>query len=529
MPIFAKTTVLFIIWFLLILASVSVAQNTPTVINYQSLLTDIDDVPVTDSSYSVLFTIYDAAISGESKWTETRSVTTTGGLFSILLGSVNPLLDTVFDGQTRYLGIRIGTDPELTPRIAIVTVPYSMRVSTIDGAAGGNITGRLNVGDNNNISGDYAFIAGYNNTTNGNYSLVSGGTYNTASDDNATVAGGELNTASKYGATVGGGGNSTASGFYATVAGGVYNTASGYNAIVPGGRSNSADGRFSFATGRRAKAMHDGTFVWADTTDADFSSTGGNQFLVRASGGLGINSTDINLLPGTSLRAVSVNNTTYANLGTEQLGVHGVHIATGNEGKLGSNAEGAFGKHVSSGNYGKLGGPGFGAQGMNANGNIGQLGSDGSAVYGFAYVGPAGYFDGDLCYTGTLGTCSDARLKKNITPLHNALGLVLKLEGIRYDWRLEDFADRNFSEKRQLGFIAQEIEKLLPELVSDDGKGYLTIDYVKLTPVLVEAIKEQQIKIEMLESKLSELDALKELVNQLASKLNDNESTYGMK
>jgi len=50
-------------------------------------------------------------------------------------------------------------------------------------------------------------------------------------------------------------------------------------ATVPGGKSNSAAGYFSFAAGYRAKAMHDGTFVWADDTDADHASTGDNQFL----------------------------------------------------------------------------------------------------------------------------------------------------------------------------------------------------------------------------------------------------------
>jgi hypothetical protein len=54
---------------------------------------------------------------------------------------------------------------------------------------------------------------------------------------------------------------------------------------VPGGRSNTAQGEYSFSAGRRAKANHDGSFVWADSTNADFASTEPNQFLIRASGG----------------------------------------------------------------------------------------------------------------------------------------------------------------------------------------------------------------------------------------------------
>lgn len=99
-----------------------------------------------------------------------------------------------------------------------------------------------------------------------------------------SVAGGVI------GASIGGGGQSDAinrvTGSFGTVAGGSGNTAGGY-AVVAGGNSNMASGSYSFAVGRRAKATHTGTFVWADSTDADFSSTGTNQFLIRA-GGVGV-------------------------------------------------------------------------------------------------------------------------------------------------------------------------------------------------------------------------------------------------
>ncbi|MCP4705973.1 MAG: tail fiber protein [candidate division Zixibacteria bacterium] len=73
------------------------------------------------------------------------------------------------------------------------------------------------------------------------------------------------------------------------IGGGYYNKASEDYATIPGGAYNDATGAFSFAAGRRAKANHTGTFVWADNTDTDFSSTADNQFLIRASGGVGIN------------------------------------------------------------------------------------------------------------------------------------------------------------------------------------------------------------------------------------------------
>ena len=106
--------------------------GVPSLMNYQGRLTDGGGIPVGDDTYTVVFTIYDATSGGNSKWTETRSVTTTNGLFSILLGLDNLLKDTVFSASTRYLGIAVGGDPELSPRIALVTVPYAFQSSKSD-------------------------------------------------------------------------------------------------------------------------------------------------------------------------------------------------------------------------------------------------------------------------------------------------------------------------------------------------------------------------------------------------------------
>jgi hypothetical protein len=125
------------------------------------------------------------------------------------------------------------------------------------------------------------------------YASVSGGLANTASGGVATVAGGQWNTASAGEAAVGGGYGNKAIGDYATVAGGFGNTAGGESwtgdyAAVPGGLNNTASGAYSFAAGRRAKANAAGAFVWADSTDEDFSSVTPDSFSVRASAGADI-------------------------------------------------------------------------------------------------------------------------------------------------------------------------------------------------------------------------------------------------
>ena len=66
------------------------------------------------------------------------------------------------------------------------------------------------------------------------------------------------------------------------------------------------------------------------------------------------------------------------------------------------------------------------------------------------------------------------------------------LQGVAYDWDTEKFKDRSFSKDRQIGFIAQDVEKVIPELVKTDDQGFKSMDYAKMSVVLVEAFKEQK-------------------------------------
>jgi len=163
------------------------------------------------------------------------------------------------------------------------------REATIGGGAANAARGQaatVGGGVLNSASGDYVTIGGGEHiTVTGRAATVAGGSWITVTGDYASVGGGGYNTASGGAATIGGGEGNTASGDGATISGGGGNTASGWAATVPGGASNTAQGDYSFAAGRRAKANHDGAFVWADSTDADFASTAADQFAVRANGG----------------------------------------------------------------------------------------------------------------------------------------------------------------------------------------------------------------------------------------------------
>lgn len=124
----------------------------------------------------------------------------------------------------------------------------------------------------------------------------------------------------------------------------------------------------------------------------------------------------------------------------------------------------------------------------------------GYGVYGTSQYGYAGAFTGNVTVSGSVAagayfTNSDARYKTHIAPLINALDKVCALRGVTFDWRTQQFPDMRFGKERQIGFIAQEVEKTLPELVSKDKNGYRAVDYSKVVPVLVEAVKAQQQQI----------------------------------
>jgi hypothetical protein len=232
---------------ILIILAGSALAAVPQQINYQGYLTDTSGSPL-DTTVAMTFKLYTDSTAGTLLWTEIRpSVNVTDGLFNVRLGQVATLPDSVLNRSQVWLGIAVGGDPEMTPRTRMVSVGYSYRVGTVDGASGGTIpgdvtiAGKTNFGFGNLNSGNYAFVTGRNDTASANYTTVSGGRYNTASDQYATVSGGESNHANTDLATVGGGYSNQAVGIAATIAGGWNNDTGADYATVGGGSSNHAD------------------------------------------------------------------------------------------------------------------------------------------------------------------------------------------------------------------------------------------------------------------------------------------------
>ena len=99
--------------------------------------------------------------------------------------------------------------------------------------------------------------------------------------------------------------------------------------------------------------------------------------------------------------------------------------------------------------------------------------------------------------TGDITANSDISLKDNITPIPNALDKLLQIRGVTYN--RNDIEDN----PRQTGVIAQEVETVLPEVVSEDALGIKSVAYGKMVGLLIEAIKEQQARIDALEERLN--------------------------
>ncbi len=208
--------------FMLLAVSAALGQGVPQTMSYQGYLTDLTGSPVSDGAYRFTFSIYVDEAGGAPLWTEVHpSVQVAEGLFTVILGRGNPAnpLTPVFDRQY-YLGITVGTDPELSPRVRLTTSAYSMRArmaeSVLDGAittakmaddavTGAKIAngavGTPQIADgavvaskipNNVITADHLstpIVSSINSVTNdgGNINLVAGGNVTITPDDAANT------------------------------------------------------------------------------------------------------------------------------------------------------------------------------------------------------------------------------------------------------------------------------------------------------------------------------------------------------
>jgi hypothetical protein len=212
----------------------------------------------------------------------------------------------------------------------------------------------------------------------------------------------------------------------------------------------------------------------------------------------------------------------------------------------GVHATGGFRGVYGVGNGGSATGTVFGVQGY----AVGTAGTR-YGIYGFASGGTtnyAGYFAGNTTVTGTFTNPSDRKMKQNIALYTDALEVIQQLETKTYDYKKGEFAGMGLSSQPQIGFIAQEVEKVLPNLVTanvhpeeieHDEEGnrvilreainYKGINYIGLIPVLTQGIKELTIENQELKSSLADvtkqLSELTELMNDKFNQMEEDMSS----
>ena len=107
--------------------------------------------------------------------------------------------------------------------------------------------------------------------------------------------------------------------------------------------------------------------------------------------------------------------------------------------------------------------------------------------------------DGSYAIANSWQVFSDKRFKKEIKSISNPIKIIKSLDGVNYQWKSSNLKD--------IGFIAQEVEKVIPYIVNTNKEtGFKSLDYSRITPILVEAIKEQQKMIDNLEKKINDLE-----------------------
>ena len=376
-----------------------------------------------------------------------------------------------------------------TPNATLKNGAYGI-FSTIGGGSGNSSYGQhgtVSGGNTNSVTGNFGAIGGgLGNAASGGYATISGGEAGSAIGSYSTVAGGRQNRATAYGSSANGGFGNFATGEGSTTAGGRFNCAGGDNSWAGGAYARvrpgneAADNNCNIVGNSGDSNGDEGTFVWADSlVGASFSSTGSNQFLVRAAGG------------------VAINTATKPN-GTSPIDAE--LTITSNTARADTNVEIFMYPRLSS--FGYL----MGVQATQQSDDtffITQ--TDGNSFFNRLKIDGNGT---TFVQGGAVGNLSDARLKKNIGPISRPLDQLLALQGHMYEYI--DPAKAMSAPGLRMGFVAQEVQTVLPSWVKPTGNdGYLAVTPIGFEALTVEAIRDLKAESDV------RADSLEKIVDML--------------
>jgi len=377
--------------------------------------------------------------------------------------------------------------------------------------------------------GNYSFAVGYDTKAKGDRSFATGYLSQAIADFSTAMGSSIANGFSSMAlgsSSTSNGQQSTAIGYFSvsnadySTAIGNGNQAKGISSTALGTLTNSI-GDNSISTGYRTAAKANASFVtgaYNDTSDTPIPNAFGNSdrifqvgngdfgnlsnaITILRNGNTGVGTTTpagrLHVFNGSSgttgpylPMVVENNSSTYINLLCPATDEEGILF-----GKAGNPAHGG----IIYNNAGNTDGFQF-----RTNGNVARMVITSAGNIGIGTIAPSEklFVNGNVKASAYL-TISDIRYKKNIEPLKYSLEKVLQLQAVSYDIKKEfqNTSDTN----KQIGFIAQDIEEIIPEVVQTSNDGYKAIDYSRLTAVLAGAIKEQQIQIEELKLEVREL------------------------
>lgn len=442
-------------------------------VTFSGILYDDEGALVT-GSVDLTFALYDTESEGVALWTgqytaaNNNPVSVIDGFFRVLLGSGDGNeLALDFNSDTYYLGVQVGTDPEMTPRERLGAAGYAINADTVDGLhASDFLSTELPL---SLVGPSSVALLLLEQTGSGAAMTVAQG----GSDVLTINADGSLYSDSTIASRFAGG----------------IEVGDGYGI------------QFGSAAG--------GIALFQDTVNHEVSEL----FFTQRNSGV-LQDIYLNTVAGLTLTA---------NVGADGNGPYSPYISLTENGTivLANNGSGDFaeqyvkvdmanGMEFLQGNLRLSSGSYFGATPddtsteLYVNGDV-KVGTLSHALEGISPVCVTN--DGVLTIDGC--EASDERLKKDIVPIVGALDIVSQLRGVRYQWQDTE----RFGTQTEIGLIAQEVEPVLPEVVRDNGFS-LTVRIQNIVAVLVEAVKELRVQVmeyfsrtEQLEREVAELQA----------------------